>query len=86
MKEAGTTHWEDPNTGATNESGFTALPGGYRDSGRDFFIIGYFGYWWSSTEYDTTDAWYRNLCFGNSNVFRGSYGKDYGFSVRCVKN
>ena len=49
MKETGTTHWNSPNTGATNESGFTALPGGRRDSSNGAFSnVGYYGYWWSA--------------------------------------
>ena len=51
--EAGTGLWHAPNTGATNSSGFTGLPGGYRDNDGTFYDIGYNGYWWSSTESDT---------------------------------
>jgi hypothetical protein len=49
MKDAGTAHW-NPNVGATNSSGFTGLPGGYRDFIGPFYSVGYYGYWWSSTE------------------------------------
>ncbi|SDD19418.1 FISUMP domain-containing protein [Williamwhitmania taraxaci] len=56
LKEIGTTHWASPNTGADNSSGFTALPGGYRNYGGSFYYIGYGGYWWSATEYDATHA------------------------------
>jgi hypothetical protein len=50
MKDAGTAHWNNPNVGATNSSGFTGLPGGYRDFIGPFYSVGYYGYWWSSTE------------------------------------
>ena len=50
LKEAGTKHWKSLNVGATNESGFTGLPGGYRSHYGIFEGLGYSGYWWSSTE------------------------------------
>ena len=65
LKETGTTHWTSPNTGATNETGFTALPGGYRGSNGSFGGIGSNGYWWSATENGAASAWYRSM---------GSYG------------
>ncbi|MCB9001260.1 MAG: fibrobacter succinogenes major paralogous domain-containing protein [Bacteroidales bacterium] len=52
LKETDTTHWASPNTGATNETGFTALPGGYRGRGGAFGGIGGYGYWWSATEFE----------------------------------
>jgi len=84
--EAGTGLWYDPNTGATNETGFTALPGGYRGSYGAFVNIGYYGYWWSATEYDTFYAWSRYMYFNGSSVYRSSYDKEVGFSVRCVRD
>jgi len=87
LKEAGTTHWISPNTGATNSSGFTALPGGYRDGTGPYYIIGYNGYWWSSTQYSTTpNAWNRSIPFGSTNVFRNLDQERHGFSVRCLRN
>src|SRR5574344_393885 len=56
LKETGTTHWNSPNTGATNETGFTALPGGYRNFSGTFLDIGNYGYWWSATEGGTNSA------------------------------
>jgi len=88
LKEAGTTHWPSPND-ATNESGFTALPGGYRfdyDSGANFEGIGYQCYWWSSTEINASNAWYRTLKYHYGYVYRGDDGKKFGFSVRCVRD
>lgn len=88
LKEAGTVHWIDPNTGATNESGFTALPGGSRYSGGDFYLLGSLTYFWSATEYDATYAWFRYLSRTESKVYRyySGYTKGTGHSVRCVKD
>lgn len=69
-----------------NKSGFTALPGGYRDYGGTFYGIGNDGYWWSATEFSATDAWYRGMSGSYSGVGRGSFSKEVGFSVRCVRD
>jgi uncharacterized protein (TIGR02145 family) len=85
MKEAGLAHWNSPNTGATNTSGFTALPGGFRFYTNGGFIdIGNNGYWWSSTAYSATHTWNRVLHFNNNVVNRNTNSKKNGFSVRCV--
>src|SRR5690554_6654129 len=87
LKETGTTHWNSPNTGATNETGFTALPGSYRDpDGPSFYYIGYFGYWWSATELNATNAWTRIMFSDLSDVYGGRNGKEGGRSVRCVRD
>ena len=86
LKETGTTHWASPNTGATNETGFTALPGGSRYNNGNFTNIRYHGGWWSSTEYGTYLAWYRYAGYNFSDVGRLNYGKEVGFSVRCVRD
>jgi len=86
MKETGTSHWTSPNTGATNESGFTALPGGYRNGDGAFGNIGIIGLWWSSTEYLTDTAWGRGLYYLDSGVGRANGNKAYGFSVRCLRD
>ena len=86
LKEVGTFHWESPNEGATNESGFTALPGGFRVSSGALHSIGSHGYWWSSTEYNADSAWIRGLTNSLSNVDRDFDGKVHGFSVRCVRD
>jgi uncharacterized protein (TIGR02145 family) len=86
LKETGYTHWLSPNTGATNSSGFSALPGGIRDLDGTFFDITSYGNWWSSTEYSTTYAWYRFMLYGNSGVYRNLSSKHYGFSVRCLRD
>jgi uncharacterized protein (TIGR02145 family) len=86
LKETGTTHWSSPNTGATNESGFTALPGGNRNSNGVFGNVGSNGGWWSATESNATNAWGRLLYFSYSSVYRGNYSKEVGFSVRLVRD
>lgn len=86
LKETGTTHWDSPNTGATNETGFTALPGGGRHTNGSFYDIGYYGYWLSTTEYDTYNAWYRFMSYYYSYVYRNSFNKEFGISVRCVRD
>ena len=86
LKETGTTHWNSPNTGATNETGFTALPGGSRSHDGTFYYIWYGGYWWSSTEGSAKSAWNRNLSYSDAGVFRDIDYKKCGFSVRCVRD
>jgi uncharacterized protein (TIGR02145 family) len=88
MRETGLTHWETPNEGATNSSGFTAVPGGQRyDSDGSFNGLFEHDVWWSSTEYNTIKPYYRSVAYMNTYLFRG-YGslKTKGFSVRCIKN
>jgi uncharacterized protein (TIGR02145 family) len=86
LKETGTTHWLSPNVDATNETGFTALPGGYRGVSGTYNLIGDIGYWWSSTEYTTYIAWFRNVGYGSPGVGRSDFDGRYGFSVRCIKD
>ena len=89
MKDAGTTHWISPNTGATNESGFSALPGGYRGSyrGGAYDGMGNYAYFWSSTEFSSCCAWGRFLGYGYLDLYHTNLlNKDFGFSVRCVKD
>ena len=78
-------YWNSPNTGATNESGFTGLPGGYRH-GYGYTNMGSNGYFWSSTENVNDTAWYRLLYYLYSDIYRPNYPKRYGFSVRCVRD
>lgn len=86
MKEPGVTYWVDPNNGATNSSGFTALPGGFRYFDGKFFDLGFSGYWWSSSQYNEQGAWFRFLYYENSNLYRFSNNIKNGFSVRCLKD
>lgn len=87
MKETGSTHWIYPNTGATNSSGFTGLPGGYRiNSGFDH--INNYGLWWSSSEGNISmgDVWTRVLSYSDGYIGRGSNFKPEGHSVRCLRD
>jgi uncharacterized protein (TIGR02145 family) len=86
LKEAGTAHWLSPNTGATNERGFTALPAGNRTDNAIFYDVGNFGYWWSVTGDNTTSAWLRYLSYNSSTLNKVSYDRKSGFSIRCLKN
>jgi uncharacterized protein (TIGR02145 family) len=84
LKETGTTHWDSPNTGATNETGFTALPGGLRIYDGGFSDFGYTGYWWSATENYANYARYRRIVFNSNDVYISSSSMEMGYSVRCV--
>ena len=87
LKEAGTTHWDSPNTGADNSSGFTALPGGIRYLDGYFGLSGSSGFWWSSTTVSSTNAWRWAMYSDNSILDRDPDGfKGMGFSVRCIKD
>jgi uncharacterized protein (TIGR02145 family) len=69
-----------------DEFGFSGLPGGIRLSDGSFNLIGYGGYWWSSTEYITFYAWCRLLTYGFGYVYRLDFNKSDGFSVRCLRD
>lgn len=87
LKEAGTTHWASPNTGATNETGFTALPSGYRNGYDGMFEhITDLLYLWSSTDIDTSTAWCQVMYYNLGNASEGFFEKLFGFSVRCIKD
>jgi len=87
LKETGTGHWIPPNVGATNLTGFTALPGGSRVSGGAYSNdMKENGYWWSATESDSTNAWSRSMNFACNCVPIADYIKKFGFSVRCLKD
>jgi uncharacterized protein (TIGR02145 family) len=87
MKDTGTTYWQSPNSSATNESGFTGLPGGGRFGTRGYTGMGTEGVFWSSAEYDRNWAWFRSLYYYNSgSVDRNYLSKSFGFSVRCIKD
>ena len=84
--QAGTGLWESPNAAATNESGFKGLPAGVRYYDGPFNNIGYDGLWWSSSEYNTSNARSRHLDYASGNADRGYSSKRDGFSVRCVRD
>ena len=93
MREAGNAHWSAcTNTSATNSSGFTGLPGGCSYSDESFINVGVFislgGFvnWWSSSEYNTSKAWYRTMNCYNGGAYRDIFFKANGLSVRLVKD
>jgi len=81
-----TTGWNAPNTGATNSSGFTALPGGHRLSNGGFTNVGFYGDWWSSSDAGSGLAWSRYLSYDFANVNRSNDDLRYGFWVRCARD
>ena len=85
MKSEGTTLWLAPNTLATNESGYTGLPAGYRNHYGTYNEIGNYGVWWSSTE-NAPYAWSRSLVSYDDSAFTSSNYKLDGKSVRCLKD
>jgi uncharacterized protein (TIGR02145 family) len=84
--EAGTGLWYSPNEGATNSSGFTALPGGYRYGSGIFLSLGNYAYFWSSTGVGTDHAWFRYLNYYYTDVYTDFDNKYFGFSSRCVRD
>lgn len=86
MKSTGIHYWISPNQEASNESGFSGLPGGMRNLSGVFSSIGSFGFWWSSTGFSTDFAWYRLLSTSSGNSFKDYRSKTHGFSVRCIKD
>ena len=86
MKEIGFSSWIKSNTNATNTSLFTGIPGGYRGYEGGYGLIGYDGYWWSSSEFDTYGATLFYLVYANGTSYLDHWGKKFGHSLRCVKN
>jgi uncharacterized protein (TIGR02145 family) len=84
LKETGTNHWNSPNTGATDEFGFTALPGGYRYLADGYLNLS--GHWWTSTEGSSSTAYYRGIGYIGSEIVTYNENKEFGLSVRCIKN
>ena len=78
------TLWNAPNEGATNSSGFTALPGGMRVS--DFIHSGMYGYFWTSTDFNTNSGYYISLAFDDALVYEDNRWGSSGLSVRCIKD
>jgi len=86
IKETGTDHWLGTNALVTNSSGFTALPGGYRDYSGQFDRQGSIGYWWTSTEENPGNAWCRSVFENYDEVYGSWTNKNFGYSVRCIKD
>lgn len=85
LKERGSDHWETPNECATNSSGFTAVPGGYRDL-QGFINLGRHGVYWTSVEDNDDRAWFRSIHYNNGMVLRLFTSKNNELSVRCVRD
>ena len=87
LKEIDTTHWISPNTGANNITQFTALPSGCRsDMGDAFWVIGYFCYFWTATEYSSDHGWVYSLHYNDESLGKNYSFKKDGHSVRCIKD
>jgi uncharacterized protein (TIGR02145 family) len=86
MKETGTSHWHDPNSGATNESGFSGLPGGYRSDIGAYSTMGSYAYFWSATQQGSLIGWCRHLGYASPAANRDYHYMTSGFSIRCVKD
>lgn len=85
LKETGNTHWANPNNGATNEIGFTALPGGLCNVNGTYEDIQYYGYWWCSTG-GANSSWCLDVSYLGNEVFISGKNKKSGLSVRCIKD
>jgi uncharacterized protein (TIGR02145 family) len=86
LKSTGVSYWTSPNTGATNESGFTAMPVGMHMSDGTFYNRSNAGFWWSITENSPTNVFNREMHYHLASILTGSYFKNSGFSVRCLKD
>ncbi len=86
MKSAGAEFWKYPNSNASNSCGFSALPGGDRRCDGTFGVSEIYGYWWSSTNFDSENSWFITLDCQYPNVGMVKYKKEAGFSVRCIKD
>ena len=86
MKSKGITYWSSQSAGTDNSSGFSALPGGYRNDSGSFFNVRTSAFFWSATKYDSSGAWFRGLDYYNGNVNRNVDYKSVGVSVRCLRD
>ena len=86
LKSTGTSLWDSPNTGATNETGFNGIPGGDRSNSGAYHYMGMYACWWSTTAASSTEAWEYVLTYNSSGYVRMQYSKGLGLSVRCVKD
>ena len=86
LKETGDAHWNFPNSGATNSSGFTALPGSFREFYGGFYLPGSFTAFWESVQYESYHAWRRGLYSYSGEIVRALENKATGFSVRCLRD
>jgi len=85
LKEAGIFHWTPPNTGATNATGFTALPSGWRYNNGTFTEMGLTAIYWTVDEYNSTDGRYSGyLRYNNANIGSANFDKNRGLSIRLI--
>jgi len=80
-----TSGWYNNGNG-TDDFGFSALPGSYRYSDGSFNYVGYFGFWWTATEYSSSNAYYRTMDYNYTGVSELNDNKSYAFSVRCLRD
>jgi uncharacterized protein (TIGR02145 family) len=86
LKDISTTYWTSPNSGATNETGITILPAGYRNQSGAFSYLGDRAYFWTNSQYSSSYGWNIYLYYNSSSVAQDGFDKKYGYSVRCVKD
>lgn len=86
LKDTGTLYWLTPNQGATNSSGFTARPGGFRSSDGTFIFISIYGAWWTTTPWSAIEAYFRMFSYATTAAFYGNQSKRDGYSVRVLRD
>lgn len=86
LKEVGTVHWSGTNTNATDEVGFTALPGGTRQFDGSFYGIRDNGHWWTATSYNSNVSWFLYMVYYFGSIEKSTTSKVLGKSVRCLKD
>ena len=86
LRETGITHWSNTNVGATNETGFSALPAGRRDGNGDFDNMFGYCYFWTSTEESAPYSWFYGLSSASTIILYAPINKENGYSVRCVRD
>ena len=86
ISDSATGLWSAPNFGATNSSGFSGIPGGYRLLQGPYSNLEFIGYYWSSSDFVTLSAYYRYLIYDDVDLTRATGDKRNGFSVRCLRD
>ncbi len=86
LKEAGTTNWLTPNTGASNSSNFTAIPNGKRGSDGLFTVSGENVFFWTSTLSTTTRGFYKSIDYNSEAIVEGNHSFRNGLAIRCIKD
>jgi uncharacterized protein (TIGR02145 family) len=84
LKETGTIHWQTPNTGATNTSGFTAFAGGIRNNSGGFQGLGPHAYYYTATQDNAPNSWSMRLFYDGATISPNTGSKTMGASVRCI--